>query len=283
MRVDRLASRWGASVEPSELHRHLERNPAAVVTLTHVETSTGVTAPVADLVEVARRSGALVVLDAVSSLGGMPCDMDERGIDVVISGAQKALGVPPGLSILAASGRAMDRRRSLPRVPAYYADLLNWERSMAEPQTYFSTHAVNLFYALRTAMDIIVSEGLERRFERHRNLSRAFRSGMATLGFTSLTDESYLSPTMSVLAYPAGVEDAAFRSELSKRGVVTAACLGELAGRGIRFGHMGNITQVEVLQAIAACGATAQEMGAQVDPGAGVAAAQRALEAVAAH
>jgi len=252
IQVDHLAAPWGRSVTPDELDASMTGKNIRAVTITQVETSTGVLAPTAELAAVARRHGAMVIVDAVCALGGVETQMDDWGIDVLLSGAQKALGVPPGLTILAVSAGAMDHRRSRDRIPSFYADLLNWEASMRDPQVYFSTHAVNEFYALQTAVEIIAGEGLEARFARHRRLAKTFRSGMEALGFSSLTEPDYLAPTMSVLAVPDGVDAAALITGLSARGVVAAGCLGEWKGRGLRFGHMGNITEAEVLQALGA-------------------------------
>lgn len=252
--VDRIQAIPGQSVAPDVLDEHLRRFGPSTVTFTHVDTATGVAAPLGELIPVAQSHGALTIVDAVCSLGGMPVDMEALGIDIVLSGAQKALGVPPGLVILAASEAALSRRRSIARVPAYYADLLNWEASMADPRKYFSTHAVNLFYALDVALARIRTEGLEVRFARHRSMAELFRREMAALGFIPLTDAQVLSPTLSVLAYPEEVVDQDFRAALATRGVIAAGCLGAWTGRGVRFGHMGNLTESELqtgLKAIA--------------------------------
>jgi aspartate aminotransferase-like enzyme len=244
--VDRVTARMGESVLSSELDTALGQSGAKTITLTHVDTATGVAAPLPELVNVAKQHGALIIVDAVCSLGGMPVDTDALGIDMVLSGAQKVLGMPPGLVILAASAAAMNRRRSIDRVPAYYADLSNWEASMHDPKQYFSTHAVNLFYALDVALRRIQLEGLQARIDRHVVMADAFRAGMAALGFAPLTERSVLAPTLSVLAYPHGIEDQAFRDALAAQGVIAASCLGPWRGRGVRFGHMGNTSLQDI-------------------------------------
>jgi aspartate aminotransferase-like enzyme len=176
--------------------------------------------------------------------------MDEWGVDVMLAGAQKALGIPPGLSILAVSEEAMERRRSRESVPAYYVDFLNWIAPMQDPRQYFSTHAVNELYGLRRALQIIEDEGLSERFERHARLAEEFRAEMTTLGFVSLTQAEWLAPTLSVLAYPVGLEDASFLPALSAQGVVAAGCLGAFRGLGARFGHMGNTGPAEIERAL---------------------------------
>lgn len=277
--VRHIRAEWGQSVTPEQMQNALKAGGVRAVTITHVDTSTGVLAPVAELARTARDHGALVILDAVCSLGGVPTAMDRDGIDIVLSGAQKALGVPPGLAILVGSAQALARRRELGRINSYYADLLNWEASMADPKVYFSTHAVNLFYALEESLAIIEREGLRERFERHECQADAFRAGMRALGFVSLADADYLAPTLSVLAYPDGIEDESFRAALAARGVVAAGCLGAFKGRGVRFGHMGNISASDVLAALLAVEQTLSDLGHGVIPGSALAAAALQLQA----
>lgn len=274
--VDTLQAPWGTSVTPEQLEEQLSQAHYRAVTMTQVETSTGTMAPIAELAAVAKCHGVLVIVDAVCALGGVPADMDARKLDIVLSGAQKALGVPPGLTILLASQAAMERRRALRQAPGFYTDLLNWEPSMQDPQVYFSTHTVNLFYALLAGLEIIEREGLPNRFQRHDQLGRSFRAGMGALGFSSLTAPEFLSPTMSVLAYPRGVDDAAFRSILGAKGVVAAGCLGDFKGRGARFGHMGNITESDILRAVADIEATLDDLDIPVTLGSGVSGVRRA-------
>jgi alanine-glyoxylate transaminase / serine-glyoxylate transaminase / serine-pyruvate transaminase len=257
-------------VSPAQVADQLSRHRYAAVTLTHVDTSTGVAAPVAEFARAIHETETLSILDSVCALGGMPVEMDDWGIDVVLTGAQKALGVPPGLALLLLSKRALTRRHEIDRVPAYYADLANWEASMSDPKVYFSTHAVNLFYALQAALEIVRSEGLDTRFARHQHLGSAFRAGMEVFGFTPLTRSVVLAPTLSVVAYPSGVHHEAFRSGLAQHGVIAAGCLGGFKGRGIRFGHMGNIGRREIEEALLAVGETLKDLGQEARSGAAV-------------
>jgi alanine-glyoxylate transaminase / serine-glyoxylate transaminase / serine-pyruvate transaminase len=278
--VDVLQAEWGESVTAARLTQALARRPAHAVTLTHVETSTGVLAPLAELTAAARQAGAYVIVDSVAGMGGVAVDMDEIGIDILLTGAQKALGVPPGLCILLASERAMERRRSLGRISAYYADLLNWEETMADAHAYFSTHSVNLFYGLQAGLEIIDREGLDKRFARHQRLADGLRAGMAELGMSPLTSRQYLAPTLSVVAYPDGVDDAAFRNAMSTGGVVVAPCLGSFKGRGVRVGHMGNIGQGEILRTVEVAGEALAAVGGENRSSQGVGAAQEAMAGV---
>jgi alanine-glyoxylate transaminase/serine-glyoxylate transaminase/serine-pyruvate transaminase len=225
--------------------------------MTHVDTSTGVLADCAALAAAAREAApeAIIVVDGVCATGGIPEEMDAWDADVVLTGAQKALSVPPGLAILAVSERARQRRASLGRIPAYYADLGRWEAVVADPARYFSTHATSLLRALEVSLAAIRDEGLEARYARHREVTAVLRDGMAELGFRALTDAASLAPTLSVLALPPGADDRALRAGMEERGVVVAGCLGPWAGRGIRIGHMGAVGRPEVARTIEAAAA----------------------------
>ena len=181
--------------------------------------------------------------------------LTEWGYDVVLTGAQKALAVPPGLAILAVSERAHQRRVALGRIAAYYVDLLRWEPAADDPTRYFSTHATSLIRALEASCDSIVDEGLPARFERHRRVAARLRDGFAGLGFEPLTDAARLAPTLSVLTVPPGVDEAELRRGMAAQGVLVAGCLGPFAGRGIRVGHMGSVGAPEVERTLAAAAA----------------------------
>lgn len=247
LKVATRQARWGTSITPEELAEAMHETKATVVAFTHVETSTGTMAPLAEFCEVIRNGGALSIVDGVAGLGGVPEDMDRFKVDVLLSGAQKALGVPPGLAIVAAGERAWAKRmdRKSP-VAMYYADLERWLPIMEHPQTYFSTHPVNMIYALAKGLQVIVDEGLDCRFHRHDMLASAFRSGMTSLGFTPFTDSAYLAPTLSVLKSPRSVQSTAFRNRLHLNGVVASGGIKDSQDRVLRFGHMGNITMSEI-------------------------------------
>ncbi|HEV3232386.1 MAG TPA: alanine--glyoxylate aminotransferase family protein [Candidatus Dormibacteraeota bacterium] len=247
MAVTRVEAPWGRRLGAEDVARACADGPApALVALTHVDTSTGVLADAAALAAAARDAGAMVVMDGVCATGGIEEAIDAWGVDVALTGAQKALGVPPGLAILATSARARERRQALGPAPLYYADLSRWESTMRQGTRYFSTHATSLIRALEAGLEIVMAEGLAARFERHRRLAARVREGFAALGFTPLTEPDALAPTLSVLAPPPGVDEAAFRDAMLEQGVLVAGCIGELAGRGIRVAHMGNVGDAEV-------------------------------------
>ena len=254
--VVHLAAPWGERLDPELLRQACLEHRPQLVALTHVDTSTGVLADCAVLAGIARDSGALVALDGVCATAGVVEQMDAWGVDVVLTGAQKALAVPPGLAILAISADAHARRESLGAIPSYYADLRRWDAVVDDPTRYFSTHATSLLRALEVALDAVAAEGLEARFQRHRRIAAALRAGFAELGFLPFTAPDALAPTLSVLRAPSGLEDAQLRAGMAERGVIVAACLGPFAGKGIRVGHMGEVGMLEVERTLTAAAET---------------------------
>lgn len=244
---DMLECDWGGVVSADELAAGIGSNGYSVVVCTHVDTATGACSPVEAYARVVRASGAIFIVDGVCATGGLPERMDDWGIDIVLTAAQKCFGTPPGLSLLALSQKAMEKRRGLPSVPAYYGDLLRWLPVMKDPFKYFSTPAVNEMRAFAESLRIIEEEGVEARFVRHDLIGLAMRAGLAALGFGSFTQPGALAGTLSVAVYPAGIEDKAFRTLLDENGVVVAGGLGATAGKVFRMGHMGNITTEDVM------------------------------------
>lgn len=274
-----VESEWGKAVVPEDLERRIAERSYNVVVCTHVDTATGTCAPVEDYAAVLDRTGSLFIVDGVCATGGIPERMDAWRLDVVLTAAQKCLGTPPGLAVLVLSALALEKRRGLDRIPAYYSDLLRWLPVMQDPTKYFSTPCVNEVRAFAEGTRIILEEGLDERFERHELFASALRAGLAALGFTFFTDPRFLAPTLSVVRYPEGVEDKAFRAALSAEGVVVAGGLAQTAGQVFRMGHMGNLTSAQVRFAIEAVEGTLGKLGFRFEAGAGRAAVDKALVA----
>ena len=190
---------------------------------------------------------------------------EDYKIDIVLTGSQKAIGVPPGLAIIAFSQQALAARAALEFVPAYYADIENWRPIMNDPGKYFATPPVNMIYALDVALQIILDEGMKQREERHIGYGKGVRAALKSYGFTPLASEEVAAPTLSCLLYPEGVEDAAFRSKLASRGVVVAGSLAHLAGKAFRIGHMGNTTPAQLNEAIQVIGEVLRELNISVN------------------
>lgn len=274
---DVIRSPWGRIVGPEELARALEEKSYTVVVCTHVDTSTGAGAPVRAYADILRGRGALFIVDGVCATGGMAERMDDWGIDVVLTAAQKCFGAPPGLAIDVFSTRALAKRRSLASVPAYYSDILRWLPVMKDPARYFSTPCVNEMRAFAEATRIILEEGIEARFVRHARTGASLRAGLCALGFGLFTDESCLADTLSVVRYPEGIDDAGFRGRLAENGIVVAGGLGETAGRVFRMGHMGNLTEAQIFRALEGVEKTLASMGRTFENGLARAAAAALL------
>ena len=273
-----LEADWGRMVSPESLENHLRENRYAAVTITHVDTSTGTCSPAAEYCEILKDRDELVVLDGVCASAGVDERFDEWGIDVLLTAPQKAFGAPPGLAMCLFSERAMEKRKSMSRINAYYADVMRWLPIMENPGGYYSTPAVNEIIALHEATEIILEEGLDERFHRHAAITKAMRAGMAELGMHPFTDEDCRADTLSLFTYPDDVEDGAFRSAMAAGGVVIAGCLGELAGKGCRIGHMGNIGAEEVYKTLEAAEGAAGTCGIKTKPGCTVQAAAEYLK-----
>jgi len=256
-----LRADWGHVVPPESVAAALASGRFAAVTLTHVDTSTGTAAPLAAYCERLRGRDELVIVDGVCATAAVEERFDAWGIDVLLTGAQKALGAPPGVAILLVSERALAKRRSLGRVPAYYADLERWAPVMEDPARYFSTPPVNEVLALLEATRAVLAEGLDERFARHARVARSVREDLVALGFTLFAAPDCRADTLSVLLYPPGIDDAGFRSAVARRKVVLAGGLGPLAGRAFRIGHMGNIGGAEIDRALQAVREGLHEVG----------------------
>lgn len=274
---DILRSPWGSVVPPEDLARAVRTGSYALVAATHVDTSTGASAPVKDYAEILKGTGLLYVVDGVCATGGIEERMDDWGIDVVLTAAQKCFGAPPGLAIDVFSERAMAKRRSLPAVPAYYADVLRWLPIMKEPTKYFSTPGVNEMRAFAEATKVMLEEGMESRFTRHALYAEAVRAGLEALGFSFFTRRDCWADTLSVVNYPEGVDDKAFRAAYFENGCVVAGGLGATAGKVFRMGHMGNLTADEILFALEAMERALESVGGAAGRGASVRAAERVL------
>lgn len=277
LRHDVLECEWGKAVLPDELAARLREERYQVVVCTHVDTATGACAPVEDYARIVKKTGALFILDGVCATGGIPERMDDWTVDVVLTAAQKCLGTPPGLCLLVLSERAMEKRRGMSSIPAYYSDLLRWLPIMHDPAEYFSTPCVNEIRAFYEATRIIMEEGMEARFERHELYARAIRTGLSALGFGFFTDSRFMASTLSVAVYPGGVDDKAFRALLYENGVVVAGGLAQTLGKVFRMGHMGNLSAGDVRFAVGAVEKTLAALGHGFRAGAGLAAAEKVL------
>ncbi len=243
-----------------------------------MDTATGACAPVKDYADILKDHESLFIIDGVCATGGIEERMNDWGVDVILTAAQKCLGAPPGLAILVLSERAMEKRKRMKAIPAYYSDLLNWLPIMKDPSRYFSTPCVNEIRAFWESTKIALEEGMENRFLRHARIAQAIRAALEKLGFSFFTQKPYLADTLSVVNYPEGVEDLSFRKGLYENGVVVAGGLGEMAGKVFRMGHMGNLSVSQVYYALQSLEKTLQSLDYKFELGSGVQVARTILE-----
>jgi alanine-glyoxylate transaminase / serine-glyoxylate transaminase / serine-pyruvate transaminase len=254
-----------------------------LMTITHVDTSTAVIPDVPSLAALARRYGALVVLDGVCSVAGEELRHDEWGVDLTLTASQKAIGVPPGLALVVAGPRAMDAyyRRKVD-VGSYYSDWTQWlpimEAYEARRAGYFGTPAVNLIWALNVSLGQILDEGMETRFARHRRLSAAFKSAVDALGLRQVPARPEVAAnTLTAAYFPDGV-DAAMLAHVSREGAILAGGLHTaIRARYFRIGHMGAVSASDILSTVGAIERGLAAAGYRFEPGAGLAAAQAVL------
>ena len=241
LEVDRLDAGWGKAVDPEALADHLasRRTHYDAVTLTHNETSTGVTNDIAALAQAVRdeSAGTLVLVDAVSSLGGIPMRFDEWGIDVCLASVQKGLALPPGITVAAMSKAALERAKKLPYRGTYF-DLVQYKEK-ADDLTVPSTPSISHFYALGAQLDHIVrQEGLDARYERHRRMRDTTLQRSAKYA-KAASDPAHASCTVSALQPVKSPE--LIRGEMKKRGYTLGGGYGEWKETTFRIGHMGDI------------------------------------------
>jgi serine---pyruvate transaminase len=275
--VEAVRYEWGETPAADDLDSALrEASDARAVFLTHSETSTGVVADVQALAAVAKDAGALVVVDAVSSLGAIPLETDAWGIDVVVSGSQKALMTPPGLGLCSVSEAAFAARGSSPR---FYFDWARTRDAQARVDAAF-TPAVSLVLALDVALGILLEEGLDEVFARHVRLGRACREGAKAMGLELFSPDEDRSAVVTAILAPDGVDSAELVLALRDRhGVTLAPGQGELKGRAFRIGHIGYYDVFDITTALAAVELGLTELGAEVERGVAVARALDAYEA----
>jgi alanine-glyoxylate transaminase/serine-glyoxylate transaminase/serine-pyruvate transaminase len=269
---------WGHAVAVEDVVRALRAAPTQVVAAAHVETSTGVLQPLPDLAAAAREHGALMLVDAVASLGGAELRVDEWGIDICYSGSQKCLSAPPGMAPLTLTPAARARARGR-TVPSFYLDLeLIW-RYWAPPHAYHHTVPVPLVFALHEALRLVVGEGLPARWARHAANAAAFAAGIEAMGLRLFAPPEVRSPTVITVSVPEGVDEARVRERLlAEYGIEIAGGLGPLRGKIWRVGLMGHSSQDRlVLLLLTALEAVLTAEGARVERGAALTSATRLL------
>ena len=244
-KVLRVEAPWGRIIEPDDVRKVLAASRAALVTIVHAETSTGVWQPLEEIGEYARGAGALFAVDCVTSLAGIPFEMDSWKIDACYSGTQKCLSCPPGLSPVSFGPRAvqkLDRRKT--KVQSWYLDLSMIRRYWGTERVYHHTAPISMIYALREALRLVQEEGLEKRFKRHAANAKLLAEGLKKQGFEPFAQEGHRLPMLTSVTVPTGLDEAAVRSRLlSEHGIEVGGGLGAMKGKIWRIGLMGETSQ----------------------------------------
>ena len=275
-----LTYAWGDAPRPDDLRGALAESGATTVFLVHSETSTGVVCDLEPLLAVCREAGALSVVDAVSSLGAVPLETDAWGADAVVTGSQKALMTPPGLSFVAVSERAWERTESA-TLPRFYWDWARQRRAQARGSTP-STPATSLVVALVEALGLVLADGLGTAFARHRALGHACRAGIKAIGLELYSPDDDSAAVLTGALTPEGIDAVALRLALRDRhGITIAGGHGDLVQRLFRIGHIGHVTIDDLAEALTAIEVELAAAGADLEAGRAAPAAYDAFGPVA--
>ena len=236
-----VEAEWGRTIDPDKIEAALKSCRPRALALVHAETSTGVLQDLSGLSELAHRHDALLIVDAVTSLGGHPVSVDRNGIDICYSGTQKCLGAPPGLAPITFNERAIElirARRS--KVQSWYLDITLVEHYWGEDRTYHHTAPISMNYALREALRLIQEEGLEARWRRHELNHHALVAGVEAMGLRMAVAEGERLWSLNAISVPEGVDDARVRARLLEEDIEIGGGLGPMKGRIWRVGLMGS-------------------------------------------
>ncbi len=275
--VVRVDAPWGKPVNADDVRKAVKENPdAKIIGIVHAETSTGVLQPLEEITQIAHQNGMRIVVDAVTSLGGVEVPVDKLGLDFVFSGTQKCLSCPPGLAPVTVGDKALEfiKNRET-KCQSWYLDLSMIARYWGGERFYHHTAPVNMMYAFNEALRIIKEEGLEARWARHRLNQKALVAGLEAMGMKLVVEPEYRLPSLTTVYFPEGVEDAPARKMLlDEFGIEIGSGLGVFKGKVWRIGLMGtNSTKGNVLKLFAALEDVLVTMGAKVPAGAGLQAA----------
>ena len=276
---------WGSPVDPQKLEDVLKTHPdAGIVAFVHAETSTGAQSDAKTLIEIAHRHDCLTIVDAVTSLAGTPVKVDEWDIDAIYSGTQKCLSCVPGIAPVSFNERAqykISNRQHKPQSWFLDMNLVMGYWGQGARRAYHHTAPVNAMYALHEALLMVHEEGLENAWLRHRHNHEALKAGLEAMGLRFIVDEDHRLPQLNAVAIPGGVDDAAVRTRLlQEHHIEIGAGLGDLAGKVWRIGLMGYSSRIEnITQCLAALDGVLADLGAPVNHGAALPAAEKILAA----
>jgi len=246
--VDTIEFEWGTPVISDDVKKRLSKKKYSIVAVVHAETSTGVKNPVKEIGNIVKEYGALYIVDAVTSLGGIPVKVDEWKIDVLYSGTQKCLSCPPGLSPITFSEEAVKKIKNRKgKVPNWYLDMnMIMQYWGGQKRVYHHTAPINMLYAIYQALVMIFEEGIDQVFKRHEMVHQKLVYGLEELGFEMLVPPEYRLPMLNAVNVPRGVDEEEVRSTLRKKyKIEIGAGLGPLSGKIWRIGLMGHTAREE--------------------------------------
>jgi alanine-glyoxylate transaminase/serine-glyoxylate transaminase/serine-pyruvate transaminase len=263
-KVIRVEADWGKPIDMQKVRNAFRKSSARIVVMVHAETSTGMRQPIEDLKSLRDIRDAVLVVDSVTSLGGVPVGIDRNGIDASYSCSQKGIGAPPGLAPVTFSERALEkiRKRKEP-VKTWYLDVLINDKYWGPEHVYHHTSPVLMNYALREALAMIVEEGLEKRWKRHESTCQAFAAGIEAMGLQMLVTPEHRLWTLNTVCIPEGIDDARVRGRLlNEYNIEIGGGFGSLKGRIWRVGLMGsNSTENSVMLLLSALHKVLQSEG----------------------
>jgi len=274
-----LEGEWGSPDDPGALEQKLKQGRYKLITVVHAETSTGVLQPMDDVARLAREHGAMIILDTVTSLGGVEVKVDAWGVDAAYSCSQKCIGSPPGLSPVTFSERALEAAKKRKRVPpSFYLDIQLLDQYW-RGAAYHHTSSSTLNYALLEALILIEEEGLEKRVARHLRNHKALVAGVEAMGLSMLVEPQHRLPSLNTVRVPEGADDVKVRGYLlEKLNLEIGGGLGKLKGKVWRVGLMGHSSSAErILFFLSALSQALQAQGVKTDLAAGLAASQSLL------
>ena len=283
-KLHKVEAEWGRIIEPDQVAQVLSKiERPKLVAIVHAETSTGIHQPLEEVSKMTRRSGALLVIDAVTSLGCVPLEIDEWGIDACYSCTQKGIGAPPGLAPVTFSARAMDAvRKRKTKCRSWYLDVGLIEQYWGPDRLYHHTAPITMNYAIYEALRIVTEEGLETRFRRHVANASALVAGLDAMGMQLAAQEGHRLPQLTAVTIPDGIKDAKVRERLLKLfNIEIGAGLGPFKGKVWRIGLMGEGSRREnVMLVLGALEEILASMGVEVARGRALSAADKAYESL---
>ncbi|MDI3540686.1 MAG: hypothetical protein PWP66_224 [Thermosediminibacterales bacterium] len=278
--VEKIEFQWGKTFDLQIIKERIDKDKGGKikgVIVTHNETSTGVLNDISSLKDVLRNHSALLIVDAVSSLGAVDLKTDEWGIDVVVTGSQKALMLPPGLTLISISPKGWDAVEKS-QIPKYYWDFKKAKNNLIKGQTPY-TPAISLIFGLKESLKLIYKEGLDNIFSRHILLSKAFREGIKCMGLTPFADDHCASPTVTAIKVPDGIEPSKLRKKMADEfRMDIAGGQQKLQDTIIRVGHMGYVDKLDIISTLWALGMTLEELGFGADITSAIKKAQQVLK-----